>query len=130
MSGGGLSFISSIRLLPFRTVVLTFPVRRRSFSWTCGEGAGGDGSVFTETPSIKPSTQTCSLLEGTTVDAEGGTEEEERVGEPRRAELATWTTLVTVMVCLMGLTADGLVAAPPNDGSWFSWFKTNVVVDG
>lgn len=130
MSGGGLSFMSSIRLLPFRTVVFTFPVRRRSFSWIWRKRAGGDWFVFTETQSIKPLKQTWSLLEGTTADTDGGTLEDERVGEPRSTELATWTTLVTVMVCLMGLTTDGLVVALPNDGSWFSWFKTNVVVDG
>lgn len=53
---------------------------------------------------------------------------EEGAAEPRRAELATWTTLVTVMVCLMLLVADCLVT--PSDGNWFSWFKTKVVVDG
>lgn len=71
-----------------------------------------------------------SLFEGTTVDTEGGTLVVEGVGEPRRAAFVTWTTLVTVMVCLMGLVTDCLVTVAPSDGNWFSWFKTNVVVDG
>ena len=74
--------------------------------------------------------RTWSLFEGTTVDTEGGTLVEEGVEEPRRAELATWTTLVTVMVCLILFAADCLVTTVPSDGNWFSWFKTNVVVDG
>lgn len=37
--------------------------------------------------------------------------------EPRVALLATWTTLVTVMVCLTGLPADCLVGAAPSEGS-------------
>lgn len=74
--------------------------------------------------------RTWSLLEGTTVDVEVGILVEEGVEEPRRAELATWTTLVTVMVCLILFVADCLVTAAPSDGNWFSWFKTNVVVDG
>lgn len=74
--------------------------------------------------------RTWSLFEGTTVDTEGGVLVEEGVEEPRRAELATWTTLVTVMVCLILFAADCLVTTVPSDGNWFSWFKTNVVVDG
>lgn len=74
---------------------------------------------------------TCSLLEGTTVDTEGGITVEDGADEPRSTELATWTTLVTVMVCLIAFaTCDCLVTAAPNDGNWFSWFKTNVVVEG
>lgn len=41
------------------------------------------------------------------------------------------TTLVTVMVCLEAVPADGLVTTMvPSDGNWFSWFKTKVVVEG
>lgn len=54
------------------------------------------------------------------MDADGGTAVVEGVDEPRRAELATCTTLVTVMVCLMGFVADCLVTTAPSDGNWFS----------
>lgn len=54
------------------------------------------------------------------MDADGGILVEEGVEEPRRPELATWTTLVTVMVCLMLFVADCLVTAVPSDGNWFS----------
>lgn len=146
MSGGGFSFMSSIRLLPFGPVLFTLPVRRRSFNWICLKKGkikhmmsknqqkyfcavlwfhddSEDGKdVFHK--------RTWSLFEGTTVDTEGGILVEEGVEEPRRAELATWTTLVTVMVCLILFAADCLVTTVPSDGNWFSWFKTNVVVDG
>lgn len=56
------------------------------------------------------------MLEGTAVDAEDGALVDEGVDEARWAELATWTTLVTVMVCLMGLV-DCLVTTAPSDGS-------------
>lgn len=67
-------------------------------------------------------------VEGTTVDAEEAILVEDV--ELRKAELGTWTTLVTVIVCLMLFVADCFVTAAPSDGRWFSWFKTNVVVDG
>lgn len=63
-------------------------------------------------------TLTCSLLEGTTVDADGGILVGEAADdELRRAEALTWTTLVTVMVCLMGFVADCLVTTVPSDGN-------------
>lgn len=51
------------------------------------------------------------------MDAEGGILAEEGVEEPRRAELATWTTLVTVIVCLMLFVADCFVTTAPSDGN-------------
>lgn len=60
---------------------------------------------------------TCSLLEGTIVDTEVGVVVVEGVDDARSAELATCTTLVTVMVCLIGLEADCLVTTAPNDGN-------------
>lgn len=36
--------------------------------------------------------------------------------ELRKAELGTWTTLVTVMVCLMLFVPDCLVTTVPSDG--------------
>lgn len=38
------------------------------------------------------------------------------VEEFRKAELGTWTTLVTVMVCLMLFVADCFVTTAPSDG--------------
>lgn len=35
MLGGGFSFMSSIRLPPFRSELFALPVRRRSFNWIC-----------------------------------------------------------------------------------------------
>lgn len=55
------------------------------------------------------------LVEGTTVDAEEAMLVED-VEELRRAELGTWTTLVTVIVCLMLFVADCFVTAAPSDG--------------
>lgn len=64
----------------------------------------------------------CSLLGGTTVGEDD---------ELRWAAGFVWTTLVTVMVCLEVVPADGLVTTMvPSDGNWFSWFKTKVVVEG
>lgn len=67
----------------------------------------------------------CSLLGGTTVQT---------VGEDKALRCAVelvCTTLVTVMVCLEVVPADGLVTTiVPSDGNWFSWFKTKVVVEG
>lgn len=51
------------------------------------------------------------------MDTEGGTLEGGGVAEARSPELVTWTTLVTVMVCLIGLVTDCLVAAAPSDGN-------------
>lgn len=51
------------------------------------------------------------------MEAEGGVLVEDVVTEPRRAEFGTWTTLVTVIVCLMLLVADCLVTEVPSDGN-------------
>lgn len=51
------------------------------------------------------------------MDAEGGIIVEDGAEEPRSAELATWTTLVTVMVCLIGFVTDCLVTTAPSDGN-------------
>lgn len=51
------------------------------------------------------------------MDAEGGILVEEGVEEPRRAELATWTTFVTVIVCLILFVADCFVTAAPSEGN-------------
>lgn len=51
------------------------------------------------------------------MDTEGGILVEEGVEEPRRAELATWTTLVTVIVCLILFVADCFVTTAPSDGN-------------
>lgn len=42
---------------------------------------------------------------------------EEGVTEARRAEFGTWTTLVTVIVCLMLLVVDCFVTEAPSDGN-------------
>lgn len=55
------------------------------------------------------------LVEGTTVDAEEAILVED-VEELRKAELGTWTTLVTVIVCLMLFVADCFVTAAPSEG--------------
>lgn len=55
------------------------------------------------------------LVEGTTVDAEEAILAED-VEELRKAELGTWTTLVTVIVCLMLFVADCFVTVAPSDG--------------
>lgn len=51
------------------------------------------------------------------MEAEGGVLAEEGVIEPRRAEFGTWTTLVTVIVCLMLVVADCFVTEVPSDGN-------------
>lgn len=67
----------------------------------------------------------CSLFGGTTVQTVG---EDEVL---RCAVELVCMTLVTVMVCLDVVPADGLVTTiVPSDGNWFSWFKTKVVVEG
>lgn len=67
----------------------------------------------------------CSLFGWTTVQTVGEDE------ELRCAVELVCTTLVTVMVCLDVVPADGLVTTiVPSDGNWFSWFKTKVVVEG
>lgn len=51
------------------------------------------------------------------MEAEGWVFAEEGVTEPRRAEFGTWTTLVTVIVCLMLLVVDCFVTEAPSDGN-------------
>lgn len=51
------------------------------------------------------------------MEAEGGVLVAEGVKEPRRAEFATCTTLVTVIVCLILLVADCFVTEAPSDGN-------------
>lgn len=154
MFGGGFSFMSSIRLPPFRSELFTLLVRRRSFNWIClGEGGKKNNteqnftqhifsmrwkvlySLFWPSPTdifiwyLSLKCTWSDLVEGTTVDAEAAILVDD-VEELRKAELGTWTTLVTVMVCLMLFVPDCFVTTVPSDGKWFSWFKTNVVVDG
>lgn len=144
MLGGGFSFMSSIRLPPFRSELFRLPVRRRSFNWICLGGKKqcrsqkfimGWKQVFSwfcpllEKIRFSIKDTWSDLVEGTTVDAEEAILAED-VEELRKAELGTWTTLVTVIVCLMLFVADCFVTVAPSDGKWFSWFKTNVVVDG
>lgn len=147
MSVGGFSFMSSIRLLPFKPVLFTLLVLRRSFNCTVCKNIKKNTLSITKRKTFLCFVKsieilifsmttwgihkhTWSRLEGTTVDAEG----EILVGEGaevlRRAELATWTTLVTVIVCLILFDTDCFVTTAPSDGNWFSWFKTNVVVEG
>lgn len=144
MFGGGFSFMSSIRLPPFRSELFPFPVRRRSFNWICLGGKNNIGrknlaqdenrwvffcSVLYSLLRFSTKDTWSDRVEGTTVDAEEAIFAED-VEELRKTELGTWTTLVTVIVCLMLFVADCFVTAAPSDGKWFSWFKTNVVVDG
>lgn len=51
------------------------------------------------------------------MEAEGGVLVEEGDTEPRRDEFGTWTTLVTVIVCLMLVVAGCLVTEVPSDGN-------------
>lgn len=51
------------------------------------------------------------------MDAEGGITVADGADEPLKAELATWTTLVTVMVCLIGFVTDCLVTTAPSEGN-------------
>lgn len=51
------------------------------------------------------------------MEAEGWVLVEVVVTDPRRAEFGTWTTLVTVIVCLMLLVVDCFVTEAPSDGN-------------
>lgn len=69
----------------------------------------------------------CSRFGGTTLHTVAAVEDDEL----RWADDGVCTTLVTVMVCLEEVPIEGFVTTMvPSDGSWFNWFKTNVVVEG
>lgn len=51
------------------------------------------------------------------METAGGPLVGEGVAEARSPALLTWTTLVTVMVCLIGLVTDCLVTVAPSDGN-------------
>lgn len=84
--------------------------------------------VFTLLVRSRSFSLTCSRFGGATLHMVAVVEDED---ELRWADDGVCTTLVTVMVCLEEVPIEGFVTTMvPNDGSWFSWFKTNVVVEG